>query len=300
MELRQLRSFRAVVEAGSVTEAAVRLGMAPSSVSQAVRTLEGDLGVRLFERGARGMRVTAAGAELAGWAGRLLEQAERARREVVAAGAAEREAAPVRLGALESIAAELVPGILGRLAARRPGLAAEVRSESSRDALLAAVRTGELDAALLLDTGEALGDLGFAVPPGPELDFLDLDPVPLVLVAAPAHPLAAAPGLVPADLDGGRLLVNRASTCSFALAAGRVFGQGVERVQAGSVAVMRAWARQGVGVALLPAFAVAADLAAGTLTALPLPLPALRLRLVWPPSAAAHPATRALLYAATA
>jgi DNA-binding transcriptional LysR family regulator len=274
--------------------------MAPSSVSQAVRTLEGDLGVRLFERGARGMRVTAAGAELAVWAGRLLEQAARARREVVAADAAAREVATVRLGALESIAAELVPGILDRLAARRPGLAAEVRSEASRDALLAAVRAGELDAALLLDTGEALGGLGFTVPPGPELDFLDLDPVPLVLVAAPAHPLAAAPGHAAADLDGGRLLVNKASTCSFALAAGRIFGPGVERVQAGSVAVMRAWARQGVGVALLPAFAVAADVAAGALTALPLPLPALRLRLVWPPSAAAHPATRALLYAATA
>ncbi|MFI0895181.1 LysR family transcriptional regulator [Streptomyces sp. NPDC020983] len=301
MELRQLRSFEAVVRAGSVTEAAVRLGMAPSSVSQAVRTLEGDLGVRLFERGARGMRTTAAGEELAGWARRLLEQAERARHEVVAADAAARQGALVRLGALESVAAELVPQILDRLAARRPGLAAEVRAEASRDALLAAVRTGELDAALLLDTGDTLGDLGFAVPPGPELDFLDLDPVPLVLVAAPADPLAAAPaGLAPADLDGRRLLVNNTSTCSFALAGRRIFGPGVERVQAGSVAVMRAWARQGVGVALLPAFAVAADLAAGALTALPLPLPALRLRLVWPPSSAACPATRELLYAATA
>ncbi|MFI0940889.1 LysR family transcriptional regulator [Streptomyces sp. NPDC021020] len=294
MELRQLRSFEAVVEAGSVTEAAVRLGMAPSSVSQAVRTLEGDLGVRLFEREARGMRTTTAGAELVGWARRLLEQAERARQEVVAADAAARQVTVVRLGALESIAAELVPGILDRLAARRPGLTVEVRAEASRDALLAAVRSGELDAALLLDTGAALGDLGFAVPPGAELDFLDLDPVPLVLVAAP--------GRAPADLDDARLLVNTASTCSFALAAGRVFGPGVARVQAGSVAVMRAWARQGVGVALLPSFAVAADVAAGALTALPLPrpLPALRLRLVWPPSAAAHPSTRALLYAATA
>lgn len=300
MELRQLRTFEAVVREGSVTDAANALGMAPSSVSQAVRTLERDLGVRLFDRDPRGMRATAAGAELLGWARRLLGEAEQARREVVAADAAARGAAAVRLGALESIAAELVPAILARLAARRPGLRVEVRAEASRDALLAAVRGGELDAALLLDSGDAVGDLGFAVPPGAPLDFLDLDPVPLVLVASPAHPRAAAGGLVPADLDGERLLVNKASSCSFALAAARIFGPGVERVQAGSVAVMRAWARQGVGVALLPAFAVTADLASGALVALRLPLPTLQLRLAWPPSAATAPATRALLYATAA
>ncbi|NUS10163.1 MAG: LysR family transcriptional regulator [Streptomyces sp.] len=300
MELRQLRTFEAVARAGSVTEAATALGMAPSSVSQAVRTLEGDLGVRLFDRDPRGMRTTAAGAELLGWARRLLDQADQARREVVAADAASREPTTVRLGALESIAAELVPAILARLAARRPGLGVEVRAEPSRDVLLAAVRGGELDAALLLDTGDALGDLGFPVPPGEALDFLDLDPVPLVLVASPAHPQAAADELAPADLDGQRLLVNNASTCSFALAAARIFGPRVERVQAGSVAVMRAWARQGVGLALLPAFAVTPDLAAGALVALPLRLPTLHLRLAWPPAAAAHPSTRALLYASTA
>lgn len=299
MELRQLRTFEAVVREGSVTDAAVALGLAPSSVSQAVRTLENSLGVQLFVRDPRGMRTTAAGERLLSWAGRLLEQAEQARREVVAADAAAREVTRVRLGALESIAAELVPPILDRLAARRPGLQAEVRSEPSRDALLAAVAAGELDAALVLDTGSALGDLGFPVPSVGPLEFLDLEPVPLVLVGPPGHPHAGAPGLSPADFDGQRLLVNTASVCSFALAADRLFGTGVERVQAGSVAVMRAWARQGMGVALLPAFAVASDLAAGTLVALNLPLPTLHLRLAWPPSAAAHPTTRALLYAAT-
>ncbi|WP_329177186.1 LysR family transcriptional regulator [Streptomyces sp. NBC_01477] len=300
MELRQLRTFEAVVREGSVTDAAVALGLAPSSVSQAVRTLERSLGVQLFVRDPRGMRTTAAGEQLLTWAGRLLDQAEQARREVVAADAAAREVTTVRLGALESIAAEIVPAILARLAARRPGLRVEVRSDPSRDALLTAVGAGELDAALVLDTGKALGDLGFPVPSVGPLDFLDLDPVPLVLVGSPAHPQAGADGLVPADFDGLRLLVNTASSCSFALAADRLFGPAVERVQAGSVAVMRAWARQGVGMALLPAFAVAPDLAAGSLVALRLPLPTLHLRLTWPPSDPTHPATRALLYAASA
>jgi DNA-binding transcriptional LysR family regulator len=298
MELRQLRTFEAVVRHGSVTDAAVSLDLAPSSVSQAVRTLEQALGVSLFVRGPRGMRPTAAGERLLTWAGRLLEQAEQARLDVLAADAAGREVTTVRLGALESIAAEIVPAIVARLAARRPDLRVEVRAEASRSVLLASVQAAELDAALVLDNGAALGGLGFPVPAERPLDFLDLDPVPLVLVAAPDHPRAGAGPLTPADFRGQRLLVNAASSCSFALAANQIFDPAVERVQAGSVAVMRAWARQGMGVALLPAFAVAADLAAGTLAALRLPLPTLHLRLTWPPARASLPATRALLYAA--
>jgi DNA-binding transcriptional LysR family regulator len=295
MELRQLRAFEAVVREGSVTDAAVRLGMAPSSVSQAVRTLERDLGVGLFVREPRGMRLTPAGERLLRWARRLLDDAERARRDVQDAGPA---AAAVQLGALESIAAAVVPGVLDRLAARRADLRVEVRPEASRGALLAAVAGGELDAALVLDNGETLGALGFPAPGA--LDFLDLDPVPLVLAAAPGHRLADRTALAPGDLSGERLLVNRASACSFALAAEQLFGPEVERVQAGSVAVMRAWVRRGLGIALLPRFAVADELDAGTLVRLPVPTPTLRLRLIWPPSRAALPSTRALLYAASA
>jgi DNA-binding transcriptional LysR family regulator len=297
MELRQLRTFEAVARTGSVTDAAVRLGLAPSSVSQAVRTLEQALGVALFERRARGMRLTAAGERMLVWGRRLLEQAEQARREVVDAA---RDRTMVRLGALESIAAAIVPGVLERLAERRPDLDVAVSSEKDRSALLSGVAAGELDAALVLDTGDALGALGFATPEDEELDFLDLEPVPLMLVAAPGHRHAAVDRLTVEDLRGERLLVNSSSLCSFALAADRLCGPGVERVHAGSVAVMRAWARRGVGVALLPAFAVADDVAAGTLASLPLPTPTLHLRLAWPPSRAAHPPTRELLYAASA
>jgi DNA-binding transcriptional LysR family regulator len=298
MELRQMRTFEAVVREGSVTDAAAALGLAPSSVSQSVRTLEQSLGVALFVRGPRGMRVTAAGERLLGWARRLQEQAEQARREVVAAAA--QDATSVRLGALESIAAAIVPRVLERLAARRPGLRVDVTSQADRGALLDAVAAGELDAALLLDAGDALGGLGFPVAPQAALDFVDLEPVPLVLAAAPGHPRGGAGELRPEDLDGERLLVNGPSACSFALAAERLFGPGVERVPAGSVAVMRAWVKAGLGLALLPHFAVADDLAAGALQGLPLRTPVLHLRLVWLRARAQLPLTRALLYAAAA
>lgn len=290
MELRQLRTFRAVVAHRTVTDAAVALGLAPSSVSEQVRTLEKSLGVALFERGPKGMTLTPAGDRMLTWARRLLDQADQARREVT------ETQPPLRLGALETIATTHVPGVLARLATRRPGLEVKVRTDAARDELLEAVTVGELDAALLLDTGETLGDLGFRPPPG-LLDFIDLEPVPLALVAPPNHPLVTTPHLTPADLRGERLLVN-VPACSFCLAGERILKDNVERINVGGVAVMRAWTEQGLGITLLPEFAVADQLAAGTLIRLDLQPPDLTLRLIWRADRETLPHLREILYAA--
>jgi DNA-binding transcriptional LysR family regulator len=292
MEFHQLRIFEAVVRHRTVTDAAVALDRAPSSVSAQIRALERSLGVSLFERTPTGMRPTGAGERLLVWARRLLDQAEQARAEVVG------RSRQVRLGALETIAATYVPRVLARLAERRPGVEVEVRPSVSRADLLADVIAGRLEAALVLDTGEVLGALGFPTPPEP-LTFLDVDEVPLALVAAPRHPLAGRAGLTPADLTGERLLVN-APNCSFLMAADRVVGPGPERVWTGGVPVMRAWAEQGLGVALLPEFAVSSARDAGTLTRLDLPAPALNLRLVWRGDQEDVPGLRDVLYAACA
>jgi DNA-binding transcriptional LysR family regulator len=292
VELRQLRTFEAVVRYRTVTDAANALGLAPSSVSEQIRTLEKSLGVALFERRPKGMALTAAGERLGTWSRRLLDQAEQARREVVG------ERNTLRLGALETIAATHTSAVLARLAMRRPDLVAEVHPMTSRDRLLADVVAGELEAALLFDTGPALGDLGFTPPPEP-LTFLDLDPVPLALVAAPAHPLSGVRGLDQSDLIGHCLLLN-SRDCSFGLAGERILGTGMRRMPSGSVAVTRAWAAQGLGIALLPEFAVSADLTTGALSRLDFPAPDLALRLVWRADREAIPGLRDMLYAVSA
>jgi DNA-binding transcriptional LysR family regulator len=292
MELRQLRTFEAVVRHRTVTDAAVALAMAPSSVSEQIRTLERSLGVALFVRRATGMSPTAAGERLVSWARRLLDQAEQARRDV------QGQRCELRLGALETIAAVYVPRVMARLARRRPDVHVEVRPSPSRDDLLDDVAAGRLEAALLLDAGDVLGDLGFAPPPAP-LTFLDVETVPLALIAAPGHRLQGRDRLAPGDLAGERLLVN-VPNCSFWMAADQTIGPCPERVRAGGVPVMRAWAEQGLGIALLPEFAVTAALDAGTLTKLDLPAPDLSLRLVWRSDREALPGLRDVLYAASA
>ncbi len=82
------------------------------------------------------------------------------------------------------------------------------------------------------------------------------------------------------------------------MAADRVLGAGPERVRVGGVPVMRAWAEQGLGVALLPGFAVDDSLRAGRLVRLDLPVPELSLRLVWRADRERLPGLRDVLYAA--
>ncbi|MFI6923570.1 LysR family transcriptional regulator [Nonomuraea spiralis] len=258
MDLRQLRGFVAVAGTGTVTGAANALGLAPASVSEQVRRLEGSLGVALFERTPQGMRLTDSGAALFTRAQGLLDHAEEVRRAVTG------RRCRVRLGALEMLAAVRLPAVVRRLSERRPDLDVDVRSLMRQD-LLAQVSRGDLDAALLLDLGPRIGGLGFTPPVG--MDFLDVGEVALLLVAAPGgerEPLLVSP-----------------SGCSIRLASDQAFGPGVPRRELTSIATAREWARQGLGQALLPDFALGSDLDSGALVALDHPAPALALRLVW-------------------
>jgi DNA-binding transcriptional LysR family regulator len=120
--------------------------------------------------------------------------------------------------------------------------------------------------------------------------------VPLALVGAPSHPLAGRRAITREALRGQKLLVNTPA-CSFWLAGERLLGTDVQRVRAGGVAVMRAWAHQGLGIALLPEFAVTDQLDSGALARLDLDTPDLNLRLVWRADRETIPGLRDVLYA---
>ena len=77
-----LRYFDEVVRAGSIRAAAEKLNVASSAINRQVLRLEADLGVKLFERGARRLRLTAAGEILIHHVRRTLRDAERAKSEI--------------------------------------------------------------------------------------------------------------------------------------------------------------------------------------------------------------------------
>lgn len=96
LDLRLVRYFVAVAQEGSVTRAAERLHLAQPSLSAAVKQLEGQLGVALFERSGRGIALTSAGELLLRRGTELLALADDVEGEVRDRGAA--PAARLRLG----------------------------------------------------------------------------------------------------------------------------------------------------------------------------------------------------------
>lgn len=144
MDLLALDIFRAVAEHGSVTRAAEQLGRAQSNVTTRVQQLEAGLGVALFVREGKRMRLTAAGDTLLGYARRMLALAEEARQAL-------HPQAPsglLRLGAMESTAAARLPGPLARLHGQWPALALELRTGPSRQ-LVEQVLAHQSDCALV-------------------------------------------------------------------------------------------------------------------------------------------------------
>lgn len=144
MELHQLKYFVAVAETGGFSRGAAACGVAQPSLSQQIKRLESSLGVGLFDRTARGVRLTDAGRELLPRARRILAETLEAQRSLGA------EPAPSRLafGAIPTIAPYIFPAILPALGAALPGCDLLVR-EDYTDRLIDGLRAGELDAAVL-------------------------------------------------------------------------------------------------------------------------------------------------------
>jgi DNA-binding transcriptional LysR family regulator len=137
LELRHLRYFVAIAEAGSVSRAAEKLFIAQPPLSVQVRQLEGDVGAPLFVRHAKGVRLTAAGEALLPEARSLLDRAARLRDTARGAG----EAVRLSIGYVPSAVSTVLPGLARRLrkTAPRPDLELrEMISTEQAEALLAA------------------------------------------------------------------------------------------------------------------------------------------------------------------
>ena len=184
--LRQLRAFAAIARLGSFTRAAQALHTTQPALSAQIRSLEGALGVRLFDRDTRSVAPTRAGADLLPVVdlvlGALATAAARAE------GAAARNTGRVVVAALPSLAATVLPGVLATLAARHPGIVVAVR-DGLAERTLGAVRAGEVDLAFTS-----------APPQDRELAFAPLFADRMMAVLPPRHPLARAKLLKLADL----------------------------------------------------------------------------------------------------
>lgn len=145
--LRQLQFFVAVAEAGSVSGGARALSISQSSVTEALRSLEDDLGVTLFDRQARGLMITHKGSAFLRHARTILADVATAR----SAFQEEAEAATGRLslGVTSLVAGYVLSDILARFRRAFPRVELNV-IEDNGDYLQHLLIGGELDVAVLL------------------------------------------------------------------------------------------------------------------------------------------------------
>ena len=195
LRMRQVLLLVALDEHRNMHRAAASLRMTQPAATRLLAGLERMLGLRLFERGPRGLAPNAYGESLIRHARAMLSTLDHAREEMnaLADGAAGR----ISLGALLVATPVLVPTALARFKERHPRHTVLVR-EGSATTLLPALRSGELD----LVVGRVTSDV-----PGEGLQFEAFYNEPLQVVVRPGHPLARRRRLRLGDLAGEAWIV---------------------------------------------------------------------------------------------
>ena len=292
VELRQFRAFVAVADHGSFKAAAQVLGVAQSTVSEALAALERTLGASVLvrRRGSREISLTPAGHALLPHARRLLVTVEEARTAV--AESDRRARAIVSIIANESISTYVLPGALAALRTSWPHVQFPV-TVALCPAVRAGVEAGHFDVGFLL-----------AVDAAAEADIM-YNAVDLVVFARPDHPLVGR-ATSPFDLKHFTMFVSDAAGDFYGFMRSYLESDGTAGVRmesTGSVeAVKRGVLSHSGAVGVLPRYALMEELDAVRVAPLVLhPAPRrMRLAVILPEQGSTHPAGRELVDAVQA
>lgn len=282
MELRHLRYFEAVARHSHVTRAAAELHIAQPALSKQISQLELELGVALFDRVGRNVRLTEAGEALLPHARAVMAQVEAARAEMAERIGLRRGRATV--GTPPTVVSQLLPPVLAAFNRRYPGIELRLH-EAGVQTLLDLLETGLTDVAVVTLPVE---DEHLAVMP--------LFSEEMVIAVWRDHPLANRDSVRLDEFEGAPWVLSpenyelREATLKACQVAGftpRVVLDG------GETDTLMRFVAAGIGVALVPRLAVQG---AHDLIALRVSDQTLRrtLGLVWRGDRVASPAARAL------
>lgn len=270
--LRQLQFFTALTRRRSFSKAAEDCLVSQSTLSSAIKELEGVLGAQLVDRSTRAFALTPVGEEIAARSLSLLSMAEDLMR-----AAAERRPleGPFHLGVIPTIAPFLLPVVAPKLQSAFPKLQLYLREELTA-ALIERLAAGQLDAALLAFPYEV-----------PGANVIDLGADPFWFASRPDHPLAQGKVIAVEDLEGASFILLEDGHClrDHAVEACKLKPSTLSAVfGATSLFTLTQMVQAGLGATLLPELAVKAGLArAAGLVARPLAPPdaARRIGLAW-------------------
>lgn len=257
VNLAQVRVFVAVAEEGNITRAARRLRTSQPAVSKQVSELERALGTSLFDRLARGVRLTDAGELLLG----------HARRIFAAEGTAEAELAELlglsrghlSVGASTTIGSYLIPAVFGAYHRAHPHIRLELEIANT-----AAVQAMVLDDRLDLGLTE-----GFVASDALDSEVVHNDE--MVAIAAPGHPLLGQAPLAAARLRDVPFIMRERGSGTRDVIEAALAERGVQLEPAmalGSTEAVKNAVASGLGVALVSRLTVELELQVGRLAVL--------------------------------
>jgi DNA-binding transcriptional LysR family regulator len=258
MELWQLRTFRVVAETLNFTRAAERLNLTQSAVSHQIKALERELGEPLFIRTKRGVKLSEVGKVALEHAENILDEAEVMREHVSG-----RERSPVgrvRAAAATQAFVHLFATLFESFMRAHPGVELSFRSTVSTDQTVTDIINGA-------------ADIGFASMPvySPTLQVTELFEDELILVVGQQHPLARKHQVKAEQIERERLILFergasiRRTTDAFFKSAGIKPSLALESNDTYFIKLM---VEHGLGISLLPAWAVRDEVSAGRLARL--------------------------------
>ena len=253
----QLQTLLAITEAGSLVSAAEGLNMTPAALTARVKGLEEAMGIPLFSRTPNGLKLNSAGeAALV-----HVEGIERAVREMLLAMEDLRLGRGGRLSvAVVSTAKYFAPRLIAAFVAEHPKLELKFMI-GNRDETMGLLRAHDVDVAL---AGRPPADL--------EVGKAPIGPHPYVIIAPPAHRLAGQTRLRREALAGEAFLFREAGSGTRSLfdyfLGDTVIKQAQGGIELGSNETIKQAVMAGLGVALISAHTIAAELADGRLVTL--------------------------------
>ncbi|MBI2688415.1 MAG: LysR family transcriptional regulator [Acidobacteria bacterium] len=246
MDLHQLRYFLTVARTGSFVRAAEEENVAQPSLSQQIKKLEAALGVPLFDRLGRGVRLTRYGQALAVRAQEILRSV----------GDAEKELSNLRHPDCGRLTLGIIPTVLPYAMAKpmaafrdaAPHVELDIR-EATTEKLLEGLRNGEIDLAIL------------ALPVRqPEIVCAELFREPLLVAVPGSHPLAERPKLAVPQLLSERMLLLREGHClrdDVLTVCSRAHVQFQQVFESDHLASIFSLVANGFGISIVPALAAA-------------------------------------------
>ncbi|MBI5792025.1 MAG: hydrogen peroxide-inducible genes activator [Rhodocyclales bacterium] len=246
MTLTEFRYIVALARERHFGRAAEKCNVSQPTLSVAVKKLEDELGVALFERSAGDVRVTPIGADVVAQAERAL--AEAARVGEIAAAGKDPLAGPLRLGVIYTIGPWLLPALVPRVKALAPQMPLYI-AEGYTENLIERLKSAELDVLVL---ALPIEEPGLVAQPVYEEAFRTLVPA--------AHPWARLKSLHPAQLLDEPLLMLGSGNCFrdqvLDLCTRASQGESPQVLEGSSLETIRHMVSSGVGVTVMPSSSV--------------------------------------------